>query len=124
MAWAIFNDMPMWLQVAEGRLTEILPIKYSNALAQNIAVNYADSGDHYDMAVVSLLHAIRLYRNQTKPCLKKWQNAVLGHLFPPGLRCLDLKSVRIPASNRLAWQKNLHQSCIPPFFKQGLMSLS
>jgi hypothetical protein len=51
---------------------------------------------------------------------EKWQDAVLGYLFPPGLRCLDLKSVGISASNRLAWQKNLHQSCIPPFFKQGL----
>ena len=54
---------------------------------------------------------------------EKWQNAVLGHLFPSGLRCLGLKSVRIPASNRLAWQKNLHQSRIPPFFKQGLISI-
>ena len=81
MAWAIFNDMPMWLQVAEGRLTEILPIKYSNALAQNIAVNYADSGDHYDMAVVSLLHAIRLYRNQTKPCLKNGKTPSWGIFF-------------------------------------------
>ena len=52
---------------------------------------------------------------------EKWQNAVLGHLFPSGLRCLGLKSVRIPASNRLAWQKNLHQSRIPPFFKQDLV---
>jgi hypothetical protein len=31
-----------------------------------------------------------------------------------------LKSVRIPASNRLAWQKNPPQSGIPPIFKQGL----
>ncbi len=45
---------------------------------------------------------------------EKWQNAVLGHLFPPGLRCLDLKSVRIPASNRLACKK----ICTNPAFRQ------
>lgn len=69
----IFEAYPgqMWLQVAEGRLTEIPPIKYSNTLAQNIAVNYADGGDHYDMAVASLLHAIRLYRDQTKRPVEK-----------------------------------------------------
>lgn len=69
----IFEVYPgqMWLQVAEGRLTEIPPIKYSNTLAQNIAVNYADGGDHYDMAVASLLHAIRLYRDQTKRPVEK-----------------------------------------------------
>nr|WP_325243063.1 hypothetical protein [uncultured Oscillibacter sp.] len=32
-----------------------------------------------------------------------------------------MKPVRIPASNRLAWQKNLPESGIPPIFKQGLM---
>ena len=35
---------------------------------------------------------------------------------------MDLKSVRIPASNRLAWQKNLSQSGIPPIFKQDLIT--
>jgi hypothetical protein len=34
-----------------------------------------------------------------------------------------LKSVRIPASNRLAWQKNPPQSGIPPIFKQGLKTV-
>ena len=63
--------------------------------------------------------ALLSYGVRIQALFEKWQNAVLGHLFPPGLRCLDLKSVRIPASNRLAWQKNLHQSRIPPFFKQG-----
>lgn len=69
----IFDAYPgqMWLQIAEGRLTEIPPIKYSNTLAQNIAVNYSDGGDHYDMAVASLLHAIRLYRDQTKRPVEK-----------------------------------------------------
>lgn len=42
----IFEVYPgqMWLQVAEGQLAEIPPIKYSNTLAQNISVNYADGG--------------------------------------------------------------------------------
>ncbi len=69
----IFEVYPgqMWLQVAEGQLAEIPPIKYSNTLAQNISVNYADGGDHYDMAVVSLLHAVWLYRDQTKRPIEK-----------------------------------------------------
>jgi hypothetical protein len=36
------------------------------------------------------------------------------------LRWFDLKSARIPASNRLARQKNLPQSGTPPDFKQAL----
>lgn len=69
----IFEVYPgqMWLQVAEGQLAEIPPIKYSNTLAQNISVNYADGGDHYDMAVASLLHAVWLYRDQTKRPIEK-----------------------------------------------------
>lgn len=69
----IFEVYPgqMWLQVAEGQLAEIPPIKYSNTLAQNISVNYSDGGDHYDMAVSSLLHAVWLYRDQTKRPIEK-----------------------------------------------------
>lgn len=69
----IFEVYPgqMWLQVAEEQLAEIPPIKYSNTLAQNISVNYADGGDHYDMAVASLLHAVWLYRDQTKRPIEK-----------------------------------------------------
>lgn len=61
----IFDTYPgqMWLQVAEGQRTEIPSITYSQKTAQNITVNYADSGDHYEMAVASLLHAVWLYRN-------------------------------------------------------------
>lgn len=62
-----FEEYPsqMWLRVAEGQLTEIPPIIYSQRPAQNITVDYAAGGDHYDMAVASLLHAVRLYRNTT-----------------------------------------------------------
>lgn len=62
-----FDSYPgqMWLRVAEGRLTEIPPITYSQKPAQNIIADYASGGDHYDMAVASLLHAVRLYRNTT-----------------------------------------------------------
>ena len=48
------------------------------------------------------------------------RNAVSEHLFPPMLRWFDLKSARIPASNRLARQKYLPQSGTPPDFKQAL----
>lgn len=54
----------IWLKVAEGIITEIPPIVYSNNPAKNVTVDYTDGGDHYDMAVVSLLHAVRLYRNR------------------------------------------------------------
>lgn len=55
----------MWLRVAEGRLTKIPPITYSQKPAQNITVDYTTGGDHYDMAVASLLHAVRLFRDTT-----------------------------------------------------------
>lgn len=63
----IFNAYPsqMWLEVAEGRRTQIPLLTYSQKPAQNISVDYANGGDHYDMAVASLLHAVQLYRNST-----------------------------------------------------------
>ncbi len=63
----------LWLQMAEGQITEIPPIKYSNKLAQNITVDYANGGEHYDMAVASLLHAVRLYRDKTMKPVEKMQ---------------------------------------------------
>lgn len=74
----VFEVYPgqMWLQVAEGRLTEIPPIKYSNSLTQNITVNYSDGGDHYDMAFASLLHAVWLYRDRSKKPVEKVQEFV------------------------------------------------
>ena len=61
----------VWLRISEGQLIEVPPVQFSMKPAQNITVNYADSGDHYDMAVASLLHAVRLYRNETmKPADK------------------------------------------------------
>lgn len=64
----------LWLQVAEGRMTEIPPITYSNKMAQNITAEYADGGDHYDMAVASLLHAVLLYRDKTMTPMEKVQD--------------------------------------------------
>lgn len=70
-----FNAYPgqMWLQVAEGRMTEIPPITFSHIPAQNVTVDYASGGDHYDMAVASLLHAVRLYRDTTMKPVDKVQ---------------------------------------------------
>ena len=64
----------MWLHVAEGRLTEIPPVTYSNKPAQNITAEYADGGDHYDMAVASLLHVVQLYRNKAMTPKEKIQD--------------------------------------------------
>ena len=57
-----FNAYPgqLWLRVAEGQITEIPPITYSNKPATGITVDYADGGDHYDMAVASLLRIVQL----------------------------------------------------------------
>ena len=66
----------MWLQVATGQRTEIPPIKFSNVSIDNVTVDYSDGGDHYDMAVASLLHAVRLYRDQTKRPVEKVQKFV------------------------------------------------
>ena len=74
----------MWLQIAEGQMTEIPPITYSQTPAQNRTVDYTDGGDHYDMAVASLLHLVRLYRNTTvKPVdkVREFFQWVYDHLL-------------------------------------------
>ncbi len=74
----IFGAYPgqMWLQVATGQQTEIPPIKFSNVSIDSVTVDYSDGGGHYDMAVASLLHAVRLYRDQTKRPVEKVQEFV------------------------------------------------
>lgn len=71
----IFETYPgqMWLEVAEGQRAEIPPITYSQKPADNITVDYADAGDHYDMAVASLLCAVRLYRNNNLTAIEKFE---------------------------------------------------
>lgn len=61
----------LWVALAEGRITKIQPISYSQALAQNITVDYAVGGDHYDMALASLLHAVWLYRDKRMNAAEK-----------------------------------------------------
>lgn len=61
----------VWLHVALGQQIEISPIKFSMCQAENITVNYADAGDHYDMAFAALLHAVYLYRNKSMKAVDK-----------------------------------------------------
>ena len=70
-----FDEYPsqMWLYVAEGKLTEIQPITFSNKPAENITANYASGNDHYYMALASLLHIIQLYRNKSMKPAEKLQ---------------------------------------------------
>lgn len=63
----------MWLYVAEGRIAEIPPIIFSQKPAPNITATYAEGGDHYDMAVASLLHAVQLFRNKAMKPVEKIQ---------------------------------------------------
>lgn len=70
----------MWLEVAEGRLTDIPPIVFSQSLAQNISVDFSSGGDHYDMAVASLLHAVQLYRNKTMKPIDPRAGAALSEI--------------------------------------------
>ena len=76
--WDIFDIYPeeIWLQVATEQRTEIPPINFSNIPTDNVTVDYSDGGEHYDMAVASLLHAVRLYRDQTKQPLEKVQEFI------------------------------------------------
>lgn len=69
----VFDQYPSqtWLQVATGRLTEIPPITFSEKAAYGISVDYSDAGDHYEMAVASLLHLVWLYRNNDATPLEK-----------------------------------------------------
>lgn len=61
----------LWLRVAEGQIINIPPITYSLSPAKDITVDYADGGDHYDMAIASLLHIVKLYRNKNLKSLDK-----------------------------------------------------
>ena len=72
----IFDYYPaqLWFQVATGNVTEIPPITYTGKPAKGITVNYADSGDHYEMAVASLLHVVSLYRNKDMTAANKLKN--------------------------------------------------
>ena len=56
----VFDQYPlqMWLQVATGRLNIIPQITFSGKAAYGISVDYSDPGDHYEMAVASLLHLV------------------------------------------------------------------
>lgn len=69
----VFDAYPgqMWLYVAEGCMTEIPQIAFSGKPAENITVDYTDCGDHYEMALASLLHAIGLYRNNSLKPVEK-----------------------------------------------------
>lgn len=70
----IFDYYPMqlWLDVAEGRVSEIAPIHYTGRPARSITANYATGNDHYYMAVASLIHMVLLYRDdRLSPAEKK-----------------------------------------------------
>ena len=71
----IFETYPsqIWLEVAEGQRTEIPPIAYSFAPAGNVTVDYSDAGDHYDMAVATLLCTVRLCRTEGLTAAEKLQ---------------------------------------------------
>lgn len=61
----VFDQYPLqtWLQVATGQLTEIPQMAFSEKPACGISVDYSEAGEHYEMAVASLLHMVWLYRN-------------------------------------------------------------
>lgn len=72
----VFDTYPghIWLDVAEGRRGDIPSITYSQNPAENITVDYSDGGDHYDMAVATLLHIVQLYRNKEMSPKEKLQD--------------------------------------------------
>lgn len=61
----VFDQYPLqtWLQVATGQLVEIPQMAFSEKPACGISVDYSEAGEHYEMAVASLLHLVWLYRN-------------------------------------------------------------
>ena len=61
----VFDQYPLqtWLQVATGQLAEIPQMAFSEKPACGISVDYSEAGEHYEMAVASLLHMVWLYRN-------------------------------------------------------------
>jgi len=69
----VFDQYPlqMWFQVATGRMNKIPQITFSGKVAYGISVDYSDPGDHYEMAVASLLHLVWLYRNNDAAPLEK-----------------------------------------------------
>ena len=75
----VFDQYPLqtWLQVATGQLTEIPQMAFSEKLACGVSVDYSDAGEHYEMAVASLLHMVWLYRNNVFTPLEKIRNFYL-----------------------------------------------
>lgn len=62
----IFETYPgqIWLKIAEGKETEIIPMAFSGTIANNITVDYSNGSDHYYMMVASMLHLVSLYRKR------------------------------------------------------------
>lgn len=60
----IFEVYPgqVWLRIAEGKETEIIPMVFSGTIAKDITVDYSSGSDHYYMMVASMLHLVNLYR--------------------------------------------------------------
>lgn len=54
----------IWLRIAEGKETEIVPLEFSGTLAKKITVDFSNGSDHYYMMVASMLHVVSLYRKQ------------------------------------------------------------
>lgn len=69
-AFSAYPDQ-IWLYLACGRQFEIPPVNFSNKEAKNITVDYTDAGDHYDMALASLLYIVQLYRNKKMKAVDK-----------------------------------------------------
>lgn len=62
----LFETYPgqIWLRIAEGRETEIIPIDFSGTIAKKINVDYSNGSDHYFMMVATMLHLVSLYRRR------------------------------------------------------------
>lgn len=69
-AFSAYPDQ-IWLYVACGRQLKIPPVNFSDREAKNITVDYTDAGDHYDMALASLLYIVQLYRNKKMKAVDK-----------------------------------------------------
>jgi len=60
-----------WLRMAEGMITEVPSISYSNKLAEKLPVAFSIGCGHYYMAVAALIHLVCLYINKELSPMEK-----------------------------------------------------
>ena len=121
----VFDQYPLqtWLQVATGQLVEIPQMAFSEKPACGISVDYSEAGEHYEMAVASLLHLVWLYRNNDILCdgdIVEEKNLVRQNFTPADLGENKAKVL----AERYSSVFGMETEYVPEFIESGERLLS